>query len=508
MPSYLLLLLPAVLLASFRVPASIQVTTLQDQLDSPAGAECSLREAIRDASGGEEITFDPSLSQPGVPAVIRLRPEWGYLEARTNLSIDASGLDGGLTLSGEENVRILRIQTNVVARVACIRFERGSAPGIIAPGQEILNRGGGIRNDGFLELENCSFFGNTCALNGSALSNMQTAVLRNCFFEGNPRTALRNSGSLTAFSCSFHNNSLGASNGGALLNVGDATLENCTFQGNAAEYGGAIYNFLVPLRLRHCTIVDNVALYGGGVWDLVSFSTPAGMEFSNCIISLNSGWGDNVSGVYRQTGPNLLGGNPSLYPFGDYGGPVPTMPPAPGSTVIDYLTGAPALATDARGVTRPDGASDLGAAEALEPDPAAHDSDADGMDDRFEVLYGLDATIDDAGGDIDGDLVSNGVEMDARTNPRDASDRPALHAFRCSAGSQAGSEGVLLRWRSVFGQEFDLWRSSSPDGPLVQINADPVSAAGGTNLTTALQFDLATPAPVFFHVTRRPPAVP
>jgi len=58
-----------------------------------------------------------------------------------------------------------------------------------------------------------------------------------------------------------------------------------------------------------------------------------------------------------------------LAPLGDYGGPVPTMPPLPGSPLIDAVDPKrDPLSSDARGVQRPIGKRhDIGA---VEVDPA------------------------------------------------------------------------------------------------------------------------------------------
>jgi hypothetical protein len=54
---------------------------------------------------------------------------------------------------------------------------------------------------------------------------------------------------------------------------------------------------------------------------------------------------------------------PNLYPYGNYGGPTPTMPPIPGSPAIDTAIST-SLATDQRGYPRPVGLGpDLGAVE-------------------------------------------------------------------------------------------------------------------------------------------------
>ena len=78
-------------------------------------------------------------------------------------------------------------------------------------------------------------------------------------------------------------------------------------------------------------------------------------------------------------GGNLIAVDPQLAPLGDYGGPVPTMPPLAGSPAVDIgVTGFPfpVLKTDARGRPRSmDGDNDGIAkpdAGAAEYDPSSH----------------------------------------------------------------------------------------------------------------------------------------
>src|SRR4029079_12298413 len=45
-----------------RAQGVMTVTTLADEIDTPAGAQVSLREALRDSADGEQITFDAALA--------------------------------------------------------------------------------------------------------------------------------------------------------------------------------------------------------------------------------------------------------------------------------------------------------------------------------------------------------------------------------------------------------------------------------------------------------------
>jgi hypothetical protein len=72
----------------------------------------------------------------------------------------------------------------------------------------------------------------------------------------------------------------------------------------------------------------------------------------------------NILGGFTGA-PNLTSGDPLLAPFGNYGGPLLTMLPLPGSRAID-AGGVVNFGTDQRGFARDLGAApDLGAVEGI-----------------------------------------------------------------------------------------------------------------------------------------------
>jgi hypothetical protein len=119
---------------------------------------------------------------------------------------------------------------------------------------------------------------------------------------------------------------------------------------------------------------------GGGV------RTTGTLHLTNTIVALNTAPGDQpdlsgsattiggVNFIGNPTGATGLGtagvdyrtGDPMLAPLGNYGGPNHTRSPLDGSPVVDASSSG--LATDQRGVARPQGASfDIGAVEAVWP---------------------------------------------------------------------------------------------------------------------------------------------
>ena len=155
---------------------------------------------------------------------------------------------------------------------------------------------------------------------------------------------------------------------GAIFNDGTLTVQDSTFSGNSAPdgAGGAIYNS-GPLTVQDSTFSGNAALYDGTIYN--SYST---MNLSNTIIANTTSGSDCVNdGSIGVNDHNLIGdgscspalsGDPKLGPLADNGGTTQTMALLPGSPAIDAGNDATCLATDQRGITRPQGAHcDIGA---------------------------------------------------------------------------------------------------------------------------------------------------
>jgi hypothetical protein len=176
------------------------------------------------------------------------------------------------------------------------------------------------------------------------------------------------SGKLTLVNCTIADNH--AKTSGGIANAGALTIVNCTIWHNRAEdgnrEGGGLAN-TGSVTIAN-TIIANNDVATGGYFDVSgAFSSQGG----NMIV--------NPTGSSGWVSTDLISGNPLLAPLGDYGGPqLPgggstlTMPPLPGSPVINNgnnaaITNPPfpgPPVTDQRGVTRIiDGKVDIGAVE-------------------------------------------------------------------------------------------------------------------------------------------------
>lgn len=340
--------------------------------DSGAG---SLRQVVSSAVAGDRILISPSLS--GQTCTLTS----GQILLNKNLTIDASALSAGFTISGNNSSRVFEVAVGKVVTLRALAIRDGYASGTSYPG----NTGGGIFNSGTLTLTECTLSSNRAVL--------------------------------------------GADPGGGGIENSDGvlTLNRCTVSGNSSTYGGGIENYPGTLVLNQCTIANNSAtLNGGGISSSggsitvnqsticgnsggTSFGSGGGgigvnvgtMSLSNSIVAQNTATaGPNILGSYTSGGVNFVTGNPQLSSLSNNGGPTLTMVPQNGSPVIN-AGGTTSFSTDQRGLPIV-GAPDIGAAEYQGSGNAALiavwnlDSDGDGKADGIEYALGTNPSSADA----------------------------------------------------------------------------------------------------------------
>lgn len=260
---------------------------------------------------------------------------------------------------------------------------------------------------------NASYAAFTIAQDGGAVYNAGTLNVHGGRFDNNHNDenygignggAVFNSGTLAAEQTSFDGNRAFLTKGGALYNTGDAAIRTSAFVSNLGELGGGLFNE-GNLRVSNSTLTrdgtaleqyegplipDGLAIYDRGA-AVVTNSTIAGftgnpmsavivcgggqLTLRNSIVSNKNG---NCAGTIVDGGGNIrfpksdlscVGAfaNPKLGPLQDNGGATQTMALAPDSLAINAANNAYCLATDQRGIARPQGKHcDSGAFE-LEP---------------------------------------------------------------------------------------------------------------------------------------------
>jgi hypothetical protein len=336
----------ALALTFLSLPSSgnVTVTTASDEnngsLDPGLGTGTSLREAVAHAVAGSVIDFAPALS--GQTLVLTT----GQISFGKNLTLDATALAAGPTISGNDAVRVFDIPSLRTVALTRLKIVHGNNSG----------DGGGIRNAGTLSLTDCELSDNHAGDGGGAIENSGALTLTGCTLAGNQATV----------------------GGGAIEHTANVlTLINCTLTGNTGEFGGAIDgDGSSTINLRSCTLSANHATNdGGGIEE-----TSGTLLLENTIVAGNTA-GDQgpdlkSSGINTQNGVNLVSSTsglvgsfagivaaPQLSALRSHGGPTRTMPPLVGSPAIN-AGGTTTLVVDQRGLSRiAGGVTDIGAVE-------------------------------------------------------------------------------------------------------------------------------------------------
>ncbi len=346
-----------VVLTLVPVANALRVTTTAD--DTGIGSLPTVLAFAAAHSGGDTITFDPTL---GGQTITLTGPANGYaitLGDASPVTIDASSLTNGLTIQGAgANGSFGLFQVNLGSSLTLrgLTLVNGGGSAFAAGG----GVGGAILNSGVLTVVGCTFAGNY-AEGGGAITSNGTLTLMQCTFAGNSTTdlggnAIFNFGSLAVTQCTISNN-FSARNGGAIRceQNGNLTLTNSIVAGNTASDPGT---------------------------DILSIGLGPVLTVSGTNIV------QSIAGLSQTGSGTIINADPLLVSLGSYGGPTNTMIPKLGSPAIDHgsnasvpndpATGLP-FTTDQRGKTRiQNGSVDIGAVEttALQVTTAADDGSA------------------------------------------------------------------------------------------------------------------------------------
>ncbi len=339
------------ILIVFLIAQTINAETLIVSNNNDAGAG-SLRQAVLDASAGDEIVFNNSLA--GQTIQLGSSINIGF-----DLNIQGLGADQ-LTLSGGNSTRMFTIQAAAEVSISGLEFVDGNA----AAGGAISNSGAGT----VLTITDSQFLNNFAGSSGGAIDN--------------------NGATLNIFNSTLSGNTT-PSLGGAINNAGSGFLmiRNSTLSGNQSTGfdGGAITNLGGTLDIANSTVVNNFAFnFAGGIGNnspsnisnirntIVAGNTTGtgnGLEFGNLagtgaivsgggnLIGVAQGAGQgNTLGVFNQAGDQfgtvanpldpMLGGSDMN------GGTTLTHLPQIGSPAIDQGVNLDLPANDQRGLAR------------------------------------------------------------------------------------------------------------------------------------------------------------
>lgn len=335
-----------------------------------------------------------------------------------NLTVNHSTVSGnsaGGNGGGIENWGTLTVNDSMISSNSAGSFGGGiynSGP-LTVTNSTVSNNsaggGGGFYNRRTLSIANSTVSGNHSGNGGGGLSNNEggTVIVNNSTFSansasgpaGNGSGLFNNSGTVTVNSSTFSANTAG-NGGGGIANYSTMTVNNSTFSANVATgYGGGLFN-AGTLTLNNSTFSGNNASGpGGGIRNnngtltlnrtlIAGNSTPVGPEIyiDGGTVNADSynliGYGGDTRSVGFTPGATdiIPGGVLTTVlttTLADNGGSSTgsgaatwTHALVPGSLAVD-AAGDSGLATDQRGVTRPQGAADdIGAFELAVVPPA------------------------------------------------------------------------------------------------------------------------------------------
>ena len=137
----------------------------------------SLRQAALDANAfGSASTIDFATNLSGQAITLTS----GEIVISNNVTVDASGLSGGLTISGANTSRIFYVNNGQTVSLLGLTLTEGNGSGANA------SYGGAINNYGDLALTRCTLFSNSAGTEGGAIGNYGgTLTLTNCTLIGN-----------------------------------------------------------------------------------------------------------------------------------------------------------------------------------------------------------------------------------------------------------------------------------------------------------------------------------
>lgn len=280
-------LLPALLLA-LALPALALDTEISDTTDA------SLRSALVGADSGDTITFHPSLSG----ATITLTG--GQIAIGESLTIDASALPLGITISGDNNSRVFDITGDIDVVLDSLSITNGKSA-TSADGGAIYVSGGSAS----LKLKNTTVANSTTGDGTNGLMNADRG--------GNGGGIFNDGGTVTIVNSTISGNTTGK---------GGTPSDSFMYSGGAGGDGGGIFTDGGTLVIENSTIADNtcgpgvngvvggVGGYGGGI-TIVGNAT---VTVRNSTITGNT-TGDtggpgtpsgSGGGIYHQTGTLTL----------------------------------------------------------------------------------------------------------------------------------------------------------------------------------------------------------
>lgn len=248
--------------------ATFQVTKIADTNDGDCSiTDCSLREAIvaaNSASGEDTVILPAGVYGLSIAGKEEDESATGDLDIRDNLTLQGAG--ESLTIIDANRIdRVLQIaDPQIVVNISDLTIQNGDPPTLDTLG------GGGILNQGVLDLVNVTLKDNRADRGGGLRNSIGTASLSGCTLDNNIALSdnggggIYNNGELTVSDSLIQNNS--APRGAGVANTEDVLFNRVTLLDNAGIEGGGIYNDK-NFTLYDVTLSGNTATSGGGLYN-------------------------------------------------------------------------------------------------------------------------------------------------------------------------------------------------------------------------------------------------
>ncbi|MGB0385710.1 MAG: choice-of-anchor Q domain-containing protein [Ardenticatenaceae bacterium] len=259
---------------------TITVNSIADPGDGKCDkSECTLREAIAEASSGSTIKFD-------LPDKATIILDDKQLTINKNLTIDGSTAKK-LTVSGGDKSRVFEITKGAKGTVTMKGFSiiDGDADGdggaiknsarlilsdMTVRGNDAEGDGGGIWNSGWLEVHDSTVQDNdTDVGSGGGIYNSKILILDNSTLRANEAKmdggGIWNRYRMAINKSTIRDNKASGSGGGLFIKArsGDAIIIDSTFRANEASSGGGIANF-GSLGIKDSKFWENESSGGAG----------------------------------------------------------------------------------------------------------------------------------------------------------------------------------------------------------------------------------------------------
>ncbi|MGB6222736.1 choice-of-anchor Q domain-containing protein [Haloferula sp.] len=294
---------------------TLSVADLRQMITSTANSGAgSVRDLVAASTPGRVLIFDASLDGQTIDL------SGSHLMITDDLTIDASSLPNGVTISAGGNSRHFMVTGGKTLTLNGVTLTDGSATGDYPDyfGGSIYSEGGNVN------------------LIGSTISG--------CYAWAGGAIFIRN-GILTAVDSTISGNSNLAGGIPATIYAGSNAsifFRSCTVSGNTEGY--AILSQGNDTEIINCSVVENtgdgINLSGGASLirsTTVANNTGQGIRgtagiLENCLISGNMG---SAGLADVELGVNIRSAISSLSPLGNYGGKTQTMRPLSGNPAID-----------------------------------------------------------------------------------------------------------------------------------------------------------------------------